>query len=52
MPQMMPLSWMALFIMFSMTLVLFAATNYYVKTPKAKTHIKKTISTKNMNWKW
>nr|URH16447.1 ATP synthase F0 subunit 8 [Kalotermitidae sp. A SH-2022a] len=52
MPQMMPMSWLTLFIMFSATLLLFASTNYYTSIPKSK-HTKKTpITKKMMSWKW
>nr|URX53827.1 ATP synthase F0 subunit 8 [Glyptotermes sp. 13 AB-2022a]URX53853.1 ATP synthase F0 subunit 8 [Postelectrotermes sp. 2 AB-2022a]URX53866.1 ATP synthase F0 subunit 8 [Postelectrotermes sp. 2 AB-2022a] len=52
MPQMMPLSWMLLFMMFSMTLILFATMNYYTNIQKAKTTKKEKIPTKTMSWKW
>nr|URX53489.1 ATP synthase F0 subunit 8 [Longicaputermes sinaicus]URX53515.1 ATP synthase F0 subunit 8 [Longicaputermes sinaicus]URX53541.1 ATP synthase F0 subunit 8 [Longicaputermes sinaicus] len=52
MPQMMPLSWVTLFITFSATLILFAAANYYSHIPTPKTTPKKGIHPKNMNWKW
>nr|UQJ75238.1 ATP synthase F0 subunit 8 [Glyptotermes sp.] len=52
MPQMMPLSWLALFIMFSMALMLFATMNYYSHIPKSTIASKVGISTKSMSWKW
>nr|URX53049.1 ATP synthase F0 subunit 8 [Glyptotermes sp. 10 AB-2022a] len=52
MPQMMPLSWLTLFIMFSTTLILFASMNFYTHLPKTKTMKKHEIKSKNMNWKW
>nr|URX53710.1 ATP synthase F0 subunit 8 [Kalotermitidae sp. 2 AB-2022a] len=52
MPQMMPLSWLMLFIMFSTTLTLFAAMNYYTNIQKTSTNPKKSTTTKKMNWKW
>nr|URX54438.1 ATP synthase F0 subunit 8 [Cryptotermes penaoru] len=52
MPQMMPLSWLSLFIMFSATLVLFSTLNYYTMTFKAKTDEKKSTLNKILNWKW
>nr|URX53723.1 ATP synthase F0 subunit 8 [Postelectrotermes sp. 2 AB-2022a] len=52
MPQMMPLSWLLLFLMFSMALVLFATMNYYTNIQKTETIKKKKIPTKTMNWKW
>nr|URX54009.1 ATP synthase F0 subunit 8 [Glyptotermes sp. 14 AB-2022a] len=52
MPQMMPLSWLTLFTMFSMALVLFASMNYYSHVPKTSTPMKDKISLNNMTWKW
>nr|URX53398.1 ATP synthase F0 subunit 8 [Procryptotermes leewardensis] len=52
MPQMMPLSWLSLFIMFSSTLILFATMNYYMLVLKTETNEKKKILTKTLNWKW
>nr|URX52932.1 ATP synthase F0 subunit 8 [Cryptotermes cynocephalus] len=52
MPQMMPMSWLSLFIMFSTTLILFATLNYYTLILKTKTNESKKISNKFMNWKW
>nr|UQJ75225.1 ATP synthase F0 subunit 8 [Tauritermes triceromegas]URX54048.1 ATP synthase F0 subunit 8 [Tauritermes triceromegas] len=52
MPQMMPLSWLTLFIVFSTTLILFAVTNYFTKIPSTTCITQKKILTKNMNWKW
>nr|WHM51826.1 ATP synthase F0 subunit 8 [Cryptotermes bracketti] len=52
MPQMMPMSWLSMFIMFSTTLTLFATLNYYTNSPVASTIEKKSTSTKAMNWKW
>nr|WHM51917.1 ATP synthase F0 subunit 8 [Incisitermes schwarzi] len=52
MPQMMPLSWLTLFLMFSATLMLFATMNYYMVIPKTEPATKKTILMKSMNWKW
>nr|UQJ75121.1 ATP synthase F0 subunit 8 [Calcaritermes cf. nigriceps] len=51
MPQMMPLSWLALFVMFSAALMIFAATNFYTYIPKTTT-VKRKISMKSTNWKW
>nr|URX54425.1 ATP synthase F0 subunit 8 [Glyptotermes sp. 16 AB-2022a] len=52
MPQMMPLSWLTLFIMFSTTLILFNMMNYYSHIPKTTTTSKNEIKTKMLNWKW
>nr|UQJ75199.1 ATP synthase F0 subunit 8 [Kalotermes flavicollis]URH16479.1 ATP synthase F0 subunit 8 [Kalotermes flavicollis] len=52
MPQMMPLSWLTLFIVFSMTLMLFASLNYYSHIPTTKAHVSTKIQVKSTNWKW
>nr|URX53127.1 ATP synthase F0 subunit 8 [Cryptotermes dudleyi]URX54126.1 ATP synthase F0 subunit 8 [Cryptotermes sp. 7 AB-2022a]URX54217.1 ATP synthase F0 subunit 8 [Cryptotermes sp. 7 AB-2022a]URX54243.1 ATP synthase F0 subunit 8 [Cryptotermes sp. 7 AB-2022a]URX54295.1 ATP synthase F0 subunit 8 [Cryptotermes sp. 7 AB-2022a] len=53
MPQMMPMSWLSLFIMFSVTLTLFATLNYYTMNPKTKaSRKKKSPSKKTLTWKW
>nr|URX52828.1 ATP synthase F0 subunit 8 [Bifiditermes rogierae] len=52
MPQMMPMNWVTLFIMFSATLIIFATMNFYTKMPKPKHSTKSTIAQKLMNWKW
>nr|URX53218.1 ATP synthase F0 subunit 8 [Rugitermes laticollis] len=53
MPQMMPLSWLLLFIMFSSTLILFATMNYYNDIPKTSTTKKSSsILNKITTWKW
>nr|URX52692.1 ATP synthase F0 subunit 8 [Glyptotermes sp. 1 AB-2022a] len=52
MPQMMPMSWVTLFITFSATLILFSTMNYYSHIPKTKTTKMDKITIKNMNWKW
>nr|URX53153.1 ATP synthase F0 subunit 8 [Cryptotermes queenslandis] len=52
MPQMMPLSWLSLFTMFSAALILFATLNYYTMTLKIKTSEGKKDLNKPLNWKW
>nr|URX54412.1 ATP synthase F0 subunit 8 [Rugitermes aridus] len=52
MPQMMPLSWLILFIMFASTLILFATMNYYNNIPKTMIMKKETIINKPTTWKW
>nr|QUB07075.1 ATP synthase F0 subunit 8 [Cryptocephalus flavolimbatus] len=51
MPQMAPLNWLTLFIMFYIYLMLFSSLNYFFF---AKTSIKILIkkSSKKMNWLW
>nr|AVN67541.1 ATP synthase F0 subunit 8 [Pycnoscelus surinamensis] len=51
MPQMMPLSWLTLYIFFIMMLMMFSFTNYYSFIPLPSS-TKKTISIKTLNWKW
>nr|YP_009544241.1 ATP synthase F0 subunit 8 [Roisinitermes ebogoensis]AYO45649.1 ATP synthase F0 subunit 8 [Roisinitermes ebogoensis]URX52854.1 ATP synthase F0 subunit 8 [Roisinitermes ebogoensis] len=52
MPQMMPMGWVILFIMFSTTLIIFASMNYYTWIPKSKYTLKKTVTKNSINWKW
>nr|YP_010238600.1 ATP synthase F0 subunit 8 [Ceracris hoffmanni]ARU80767.1 ATPase subunit 8 [Ceracris hoffmanni] len=53
MPQMSPLMWFSLFIMFSITLILFNQMNFFsYKTNKIKSADKKMIKSKNLIWKW
>nr|WAX39210.1 ATP synthase F0 subunit 8 [Anaplecta sp. 7 ZQW-2020] len=53
MPQMMPLNWLTLFIMFSLTFIMFNIISYYnfshstiITTPATQ------MKTKSMLWKW
>nr|ALO77540.1 ATP synthase F0 subunit 8 [Myodermum sp. MYO01] len=51
MPQMSPLSWLTLFMVFCITFLVFNILNYYCFSYPTKTHtIKKT--TNKINWKW
>nr|YP_010946430.1 ATP synthase F0 subunit 8 [Balta dissecta]WGO57148.1 ATP synthase F0 subunit 8 [Balta dissecta] len=52
MPQMMPMSWMALYIMFSVIFIMFNMSNYFTYIPI--NHYKSKMSTKSIkkNWKW
>nr|YP_010713871.1 ATP synthase F0 subunit 8 [Glyphocrangon regalis]WDD39091.1 ATP synthase F0 subunit 8 [Glyphocrangon regalis] len=52
MPQMMPLLWLNLFFMFSLTFFLFLMLNYFMKSPiKTKFIINPTMKL-NSTWKW
>nr|YP_009540727.1 ATP synthase F0 subunit 8 [Pleoticus muelleri]AYQ22920.1 ATP synthase F0 subunit 8 [Pleoticus muelleri] len=52
MPQMAPLLWLNLFIMFSTTFIIFLIINYFIKVP-TKIEKSTTFPTKmEMNWKW
>nr|UOU85295.1 ATP synthase F0 subunit 8 [Compsobata cibaria] len=53
MPQMAPIGWLSLFIIFSMAFIFFNIMNYYSilpTTPESKTSLQ--ISCKSLNWKW
>nr|QHD47849.1 ATP synthase F0 subunit 8 [Calineuria stigmatica] len=53
MPQMAPISWLALFIMFSLTLLLFNFVNYFSFLPQAPTSQQgAAIPQTPLNWKW
>nr|UOU84996.1 ATP synthase F0 subunit 8 [Chrysopilus cristatus] len=54
MPQMAPISWLILFIIFSFTFILFNMMNYFSYMPSSpKTEeLSKEISSKSLNWKW
>nr|QVL29346.1 ATP synthase F0 subunit 8 [Ceratitis querita] len=53
MPQMAPIGWLSLFIIFSLTFILFSMMNYYSsipQSPKSKISVKNL--TNSLNWKW
>nr|WNH42068.1 ATPase subunit 8 [Neoperla kalengonis]WNH42069.1 ATPase subunit 8 [Neoperla kalengonis] len=53
MPQMAPISWFLLFIMFSGTLLMFNFLNYYSFTPSSPTlTTPQKIEQKPLIWKW
>nr|YP_009711668.1 ATP synthase F0 subunit 8 [Dasypogon diadema]AYW52657.1 ATP synthase F0 subunit 8 [Dasypogon diadema] len=53
MPQMAPISWLVLFLMFILTLIMFSMMNYYTMLPNSpKISTKSGMMTPNMNWKW
>nr|YP_010686228.1 ATP synthase F0 subunit 8 [Longzhouacris mirabilis]WAX39732.1 ATP synthase F0 subunit 8 [Longzhouacris mirabilis] len=52
MPQMSPLMWFYLFIMFSITMILFNQMNFFsFKSNPIKEYSKK-MNPKSLNWKW
>ncbi|YP_010419960.1 ATP synthase F0 subunit 8 (mitochondrion) [Anopheles nili] len=53
MPQMAPINWLILFVMFSITLVIFNILNYFAffYTP-LKTSQSLNIKFNKLNWKW
>nr|QZI85396.1 ATP synthase F0 subunit 8 [Limnophyes minimus] len=55
MPQMSPISWLTLFIMFSITFMLFNILNYYCFNKTNKTlssEMDSKMKTNFLNWKW
>nr|WJJ67808.1 ATP synthase F0 subunit 8 [Scathophaga stercoraria] len=54
MPQMSPINWLSLFIVFTITFILFNTMNYYSfipSMPQSKL-INKTLKSNSLNWKW
>nr|QNG56382.1 ATP synthase F0 subunit 8 [Macrohyliota sp. 1 MJ-2020] len=51
MPQMAPLSWLTLYMFFSMTFLLYNCMIYY-SFKYSNISLKKEISKKTFNWKW
>nr|AVN67690.1 ATP synthase F0 subunit 8 [Blatta orientalis] len=52
MPQMMPLSWLLLYVFFFIMFMLFNFMNYFSHIPMKSLMEKKMINIKIMNWKW
>nr|YP_009349821.1 ATP synthase F0 subunit 8 [Metrioptera bonneti]AQM39957.1 ATP synthase F0 subunit 8 [Metrioptera bonneti]QHX99578.1 ATP synthase F0 subunit 8 [Metrioptera bonneti] len=53
MPQMMPMNWLFLFLMFSASLILFAIMNYYIFNYKIPTPTDMpSLQPKSLIWKW
>nr|ACC94692.1 ATPase 8 [Amiota leucostoma] len=53
MPQMAPISWLILFIIFSISFMLFSILTYYSYMPSSpKSFNLKKINLNSMNWKW
>nr|AFP16870.1 ATP synthase F0 subunit 8 [Trechini sp. BMNH 840194] len=52
MPQMAPMSWLFLYLTFTIIFLLFNFLNYYLYTIKNKSQNFKTFMNKNLNWKW
>nr|QLY90100.1 ATP synthase F0 subunit 8 [Metalimnobia quadrinotata] len=54
MPQMAPLSWLTLFIIFSITLIVFNTLNYFSYFPHKKSTLisNQKNKTNSLQWKW
>nr|AQP29200.1 ATP synthase F0 subunit 8 [Cyrilliotermes angulariceps] len=52
MPQMMPMEWTTMYIMFLTTFLMFNIMNYFNQAPVNQSKIKKTININKPNWKW
>nr|YP_011026038.1 ATPase subunit 8 [Euchorthippus cheui]WQM87407.1 ATPase subunit 8 [Euchorthippus cheui] len=53
MPQMSPIMWFTLFILFSIMMIMFNQMNFFSYKPNIMKNFKKsTMKEKKMNWKW
>nr|YP_009379001.1 ATP synthase F0 subunit 8 [Pachycerina decemlineata]ARI44215.1 ATP synthase F0 subunit 8 [Pachycerina decemlineata] len=53
MPQMAPIGWLSLFIIFTITFILFNMMNYYSILPSSPKSLQtKLIKSNSLNWKW
>ncbi|NP_038291.1 ATP synthase F0 subunit 8 (mitochondrion) [Penaeus monodon] len=52
MPQMAPLLWLNLFLMFSATFVMFIVLNYFIKVPSKIEKSSSQLQKMEMTWKW
>nr|QNE85880.1 ATP synthase F0 subunit 8 [Ophiogomphus cecilia] len=53
MPQMAPMSWLLLFLFFTISMILFNMMNYYLYTPKIQSNVMNDIKkTESKSWKW
>nr|UFK62171.1 ATP synthase F0 subunit 8 [Habroscelimorpha dorsalis dorsalis]UFK62184.1 ATP synthase F0 subunit 8 [Habroscelimorpha dorsalis media] len=52
MPQMAPMNWTMLYILFSVIFMLVNFLNYYIYTVKSPTKKLSKFSFKSINWKW
>nr|ACC94686.1 ATPase 8 [Hydrellia tritici] len=53
MPQMAPISWLSLFLIFSLAFIIFNMINYFFFIPNSnKLNNMKKINLNSMNWKW
>nr|QID48520.1 ATP synthase F0 subunit 8 [Celes akitanus] len=52
MPQMSPMMWFSLFIMFSITMIMFNQMNFFSYKPIMVKKTMKMMKKNNMNWMW
>nr|UFZ13271.1 ATP synthase F0 subunit 8 [Corydalus sp. 3 YLJ-2021a] len=52
MPQMAPINWLILFILFSSILILFNIMNYFISMPTSPELTLKNFKSTHLNWKW
>uniref|UniRef100_A0AAU7B9V1 ATP synthase complex subunit 8 n=1 Tax=Micropathus cavernicola TaxID=3073456 RepID=A0AAU7B9V1_9ORTH len=52
MPQMAPIMLLLLFIIFSLTLLLFCSSNYFLFMTSPPQTLEKKINSNSLNWKW
>nr|YP_009164770.1 ATP synthase F0 subunit 8 [Nevromus exterior]AKA94248.1 ATP synthase F0 subunit 8 [Nevromus exterior] len=52
MPQMAPINWLLLFIIFSITLIIFNMMNYFIYMPSSPTSENMNFKKSYLNWKW
>nr|AQP29504.1 ATP synthase F0 subunit 8 [Spinitermes longiceps] len=52
MPQMMPMEWTMLYLMFLATFLMFNIMNYFAQSPNKQIKEKKTMNINKTNWKW
>nr|YP_009454588.1 ATP synthase F0 subunit 8 [Atrocalopteryx melli]AUG33610.1 ATP synthase F0 subunit 8 [Atrocalopteryx melli] len=52
MPQMAPMSWLMLFTLFSINMLVVATINYYLYNPTMENSTMSMSLTRKMGWKW
>nr|ARH54146.1 ATP synthase F0 subunit 8 [Bromius obscurus] len=52
MPQMAPINWLTLYLLFIIILIMFIIMNYFSKIFLTKKHLMKNKSLIQYNWKW
>nr|YP_010730122.1 ATP synthase F0 subunit 8 [Nevromus intimus]WEG22755.1 ATP synthase F0 subunit 8 [Nevromus intimus] len=52
MPQMAPINWLLLFMIFSTTLIIFNMLNYFIYMPSSPISENLNFKKSYLNWKW